>query len=242
MSDRAFALLGSGEFEPWSEEVDRWVLGRAAGDGRVLILPTASAREGDEVFDSWANKGLGHFGALGVPAEVVPIKAREDAERPELVGRLDGASAVYFSGGNPYYLASVLLETAFYRELTARLTAGLGYLGCSAGVACLAEMTFDSDTDDFEHVFKPGLGLARSVLFGPHWDIVDTWIPGATDFIVNAVPEGHVFVGIDEDTAIAGDGRAWQVFGRQAVHVRRGGAWERYVAGDAVDLELEGLA
>jgi cyanophycinase len=242
MSGHAFALLGSGEFEPWSEEVDRWVLGRAAGDGRVLILPTASAKEGDDVFDGWAAKGLAHFGALGVPAEVVPIKAREDAERPELVARLDGASAVYFSGGNPYYLAAVLLGSAFYEEMSERLTGGLGYFGCSAGVACLAEMTYDSDTDDFEQVFKPGLGLARSVLFGPHWDMVDSWIPGATDFIVNAVPEGHVFVGIDEDTAVVGDGRSWQAMGRQAVHVRRDGAWERYVAGDAFELELEGLA
>ena len=39
MSHRSFALLGSGEFEPWNEEVDRWLLGRADGrDGRVLIL------------------------------------------------------------------------------------------------------------------------------------------------------------------------------------------------------------
>jgi hypothetical protein len=36
-----FALLGSGEFEPWSAAVDRWALGEAEGDGRVLILPTA---------------------------------------------------------------------------------------------------------------------------------------------------------------------------------------------------------
>jgi cyanophycinase-like exopeptidase len=242
MSDHAFALLGSGEFEPWSEEVDRWVLGRAAGDGRVLILPTASAKEGDEVYEGWAAKGLAHFGALGVPAEVVPIKVREDAERPELVERLDGASAVYFSGGNPYYLAAVLLDTPFYREMTGRLTAGLGYMGCSAGVACLTEMTFDSETDDFEQVFKPGLGLARSVMFGPHWDIVDTWIPGATDFIVNAVPEGYVFVGLDEDTAMVGDGRSWRVMGRQRVHVRRGGEWQHLAAGDEFELELEGLA
>src|SRR5439155_5875898 len=31
-----FGLLGSGEFLPWSEEVDRWLLERATGDGRVL--------------------------------------------------------------------------------------------------------------------------------------------------------------------------------------------------------------
>ncbi len=34
---RTFAFLGAGEFEPWSEAVDRWVLERTDGDGRVLI-------------------------------------------------------------------------------------------------------------------------------------------------------------------------------------------------------------
>ncbi|MBI3648371.1 MAG: Type 1 glutamine amidotransferase-like domain-containing protein [Actinobacteria bacterium] len=238
---RTFALLGSGEFEPWSAEVDRWVLDRSPGDGRVLLLPTASAREGDGAFQGWATKGREHFARAGITAEVVPIKTREDAERPELVEWLNGASAVYFSGGNPWYLAEVLRETAFCRAMIEALDSGLGYIGCSAGVACLTESTFDSDTEDFEQVLKPGLGLARRVLFGPHWDMVDTWIPGAADFIVRSVPEGHAFVGIDEDTAMVGDGRAWRVFGRQEVHVLDGSNWRRYRAGDPFELELEGL-
>src|SRR2546425_4751050 len=97
------ALLGSGEFEPWTEPVDRWLLERATGDGTVLILPAASAPEGDGVFDMWANMGLTHYGRLGIPAEVVPLKTREDAERPELTERVSSASMVYFSGGNPAY-------------------------------------------------------------------------------------------------------------------------------------------
>ena len=31
----SFALLGSGEFEPWTEDVDRWLLDRATGNGTV---------------------------------------------------------------------------------------------------------------------------------------------------------------------------------------------------------------
>ena len=38
MSDRAFALLGSGEFLPWSEEVDRWVRENATQkDSKAII-------------------------------------------------------------------------------------------------------------------------------------------------------------------------------------------------------------
>ncbi|HEV8564318.1 MAG TPA: Type 1 glutamine amidotransferase-like domain-containing protein [Actinomycetota bacterium] len=233
-----FALLGSGEFEPWSAEVDRWALSRATGDGRVLILPTASASEGDDVFGSWASKGLEHFANAGIDTEVVAIKTRADADRPDLVARLEGASAAYFSGGNPWYLSETLRDTAFLRAMLGRMQDGLAYIGCSAGVACLTEMTYDSDTEDFEQVFKPGLGLVRRVQFGPHWDMIDTWIPGATEFIVGAVPNGATFVGIDEDTAMVGDGRVWSVLGRQSVHVRRGDEWERYTGGGSFELDL----
>jgi hypothetical protein len=88
-----WALLGSGEFRPWAEEVDRWMLERAR-PGRVLILPTASAPEGHEVFDRWGRMGLEHYRRLGVEAEVVSLKDHEDAARPELAARLDTAAAV----------------------------------------------------------------------------------------------------------------------------------------------------
>lgn len=238
MTGRAMALLGSGEFEPWSEPVERWLLERSEGDGRVLILPTASAKEGDDVFDSWASKGTAHYAGMAVPAEVVPIKTREDAERRELAGLVDAASMVFFSGGNPWYLSEVLRDSAFCRAMFGRLGDGLAYAGCSAGVACLTDMTYDSDTQDFENVFKPGLGYARGVLFGPHWDMVDSWIPGATGFIVASVPEGQAFVGLDEDTAMVGDGTAWTVMGRQGVHMLRGGEWSHLTDGDTFELDL----
>ena len=91
------ALLGSGEFEPWTEPVDRWLLDRATGDGTVLILPTASAPEGDRVFTMWADMGLAHYGRLGIASEVVPMKTREDADRPEFAVLGKGSSAMHAS-------------------------------------------------------------------------------------------------------------------------------------------------
>jgi cyanophycinase-like exopeptidase len=239
MNGRSFALLGAGEFEPWHDEVDAWLLERANGSGRVLILPTASAPEGDDVFDRWGAMGLAHYGRLGVEAEVLAMKTREDAERPELVDRLADASMVFFSGGNPWYLATVMRDTAFCHAMFERIDDGLAYAGCSAGVACLTERTFDSDTQDFEQVFKPGLGYVRRALFGPHWDIVDTWIPGATELIVSTVLDGEVFVGIDERTAMMGDGTDWRVAGVSRVHVRRDGAWTTHAGGATFELPLE---
>ncbi len=239
MSDRWTAFLGSGEFDPWSEPVERWLLERSRNPGGpVLVAPAASAHEGDESFDGWANKGLEHYGALGIPAEVLRLKTREDAHREEVVRRLDDASTIFFSGGNPARLAEILRGTPFWKALVRAHADGLPYAGCSAGVACLTETTFDSESQGLDGVWAPGLGYVRGVVFAPHWDIVDTWIPGATAFIVASVKPADTFIGLDEDTAMVGDGGSWEVIGRAKMHVLRDGEWTRYAHGDVFELPL----
>lgn len=233
-----WSLLGSGEFLPWSESVDRRLVGEADGDGRVLILPTASAPEGKDVLERWGSLGLAHFSRLDIPAEVLDLRSREDADDPRLLARLDGASAVYFSGGNPAYLSATLAETDFLDTMLKQLDRGMAYAGCSAGVACLNEITFDSDTTDADQVFRPGLGLVARAFFAPHWDIVDTWMPGATEFIVASVPEGSTFIGLDEDTAMVGRGSSWEVIGKSGIHVKSEDAWATYRDGDRFELAL----
>lgn len=233
-----WSLLGSGEFLPWSEPVDRRLVAEADGDGRVLIVPTASAPEGKDVFERWGSLGLAHFSRLDIPAEVLDLRTREDADDPRLLARLDGASAVYFSGGNPAYLSATLSESDFLDSMLKQLDRGMAYAGCSAGVACLNEITFDSDTTDAEEVFKPGLGLVPRAFFAPHWDIVDTWMPGATEFIVASVPEGSIFIGLDEETAMTGRGSSWEVLGKSGIHVKKDDAWTTYGDGDRFELAL----
>jgi cyanophycinase len=233
-----YSLLGSGEFQPWSEPVDRRLLEEADGDGRVLILPTASAPEGKDVFERWGSLGLAHFSRLDIPAEVLDLRTREDSDDPRLLAKLDGASAVYFSGGNPAYLSRVLAESDFLDALTKQLDRGMAYAGCSAGVACLNETTFDSDSIDMDAVYKPGLGIVPRTVFAPHWDMVNNWMPGATEFIVGSVPEGYTFIGLDEDTAMIGRGSSWEVVGKSGIHVLDDGAWATHRDGDRFDLAL----
>ena len=233
------ALLGAGEFDPWSEPVERWLLERSRNpEGPVLVAPTAAAHEGDESFEAWAAKGLEHYAATGVPAEVLPLRSREDAHRDDVVLRLDDASMIFFSGGNPARLTEAVNDTPFWAALTAAMREGLPYAGCSAGVACLTEVTYDSDVQDFDSIWAPGLGYVRQTLFGPHWNILDTWIPGATDFIAGSVKPGQTFVGLDEDTAMVGDGGTWEVIGSAKIHAMRDGEWNRYGHGDTFDLRL----
>ncbi|MBI2238211.1 MAG: Type 1 glutamine amidotransferase-like domain-containing protein [Actinobacteria bacterium] len=240
MTGLILGLLGSGEFEPWAGEVDRWLLEHSRiGDGRLLILPTASAPEGDDVFDMWGQKGLEHYRRLGVPAEVVPLKTREDAARPELVSKLDEASVVFFSGGNPADLAAILLDTPFWRSLLEAMARGLAYGGCSAGVACLPDVSPDSSIESLDDaVWKPGLRLFRDVVFMPHWDALDGFMPGLTDFVIRSIPPGSTLFAIDENTAVVGDGSDWSVAGSGAVHLMRDGAWEHHPSGTAFSESL----
>ena len=222
----SFALLGSGEFEPWTESVDRWLLERGSGDGRVVVLPTASAPEGDEVFEGWASMGQRHYADAGIPVEVIRLRTRADAERPEHGGALRGASAVFFSGGNPAYLAATLTGTPAWEAILDEMERGMAYAGCSAGVACLGDAAPDSSIDPLSadgSLMQPGLGVFPGTFLMPHWDALDGYVPGLRALIRRSVPGDRRLVTIDERTAILGDGAAWTVVGSGACrrHPRR---------------------
>jgi len=234
MSAPVFALLGSGEFAPWTTTIDNWLLERTAGDGRILILPTASAPEGPAVFDRWARKGLDHYERQGHRAEVVPLKDRADATDPDVVGRLRGASVAFFSGGNPAYLAATLEGTPAWSAILDGIAQGMAYAGCSAGVACLGEGAPDSSQRDPEAapggIMRPGLELFPATYFMPHWDALNSYIPGLRELLRGAVPGGRRMVTIDENTAMVGDGAEWSVRGSGAVGVVHEGAERTYSA------------
>ena len=226
MPGRSFLLLGSGEFEPWSEEPER-----AALDGRhghVAIVPTASAPEGDKVFDRWANMGLEHYASLGLDARVVPLKVREDADREDVVAILDDVALVFFSGGNPRFLADTVRGTAFWRRLLERLDGGAVYAGCSAGA--MVASRDPTRRPRLGSSWASGLGLVEGGTFGVHWDRIGR-IPGFRGFVMSR-SDGVWFAGIDERTAMLGDGATWRVFGRGGVSLRADGRSATFVAGE----------
>lgn len=245
---RAYGLFGSGEFLPWAVPVDRELVvragGRAAG-AKVLVVPTASAPEGETVFGRWAQLGIDHYTAMGAAPELVPIRVREDADRPSVAAQVAGASLVYFSGGNPAFLARTLKGTAFWEAVSKALDGGCALGGSSAGISFLGGKTFDpaARMPGGPRVWVEGLGHFPAALLGPHWDAVDRWLPGATQATLAAVPEGFAFIGVDEDTAVVGDGRWWVVRGRGTATIRPAGAEVRVVgSGASFELTLVGDA
>jgi cyanophycinase-like exopeptidase len=227
--NRRFLLLGSGEFEPWSEEPERVALDGA--DARVAILPTASAPEGDAVFDRWAAMGLEHYASMDWPARVLPVKSREDAERPDLTGEIERADLVSFSGGNPKFLGSTLEGTVLWRAIERALDRGAVYEGCSAGAMVASQSRLQARERKVGASWTFGLGLVPHVSFGVHWDRMGK-IPGMRWWVASRIPEASWFVGIDERTAILGDGTGWTVFGQGGAMVLHGGERRVFGAGE----------
>ncbi|MFN2544560.1 MAG: Type 1 glutamine amidotransferase-like domain-containing protein [Actinomycetota bacterium] len=235
---KTLELMGSGEFEPWSEEVDRFSLDRADfGDGSVVILPTASAPEGEEVFNRWAGMGLDHFKKMGVHTRVVDLKTREDAFLGVLIEELASPSMIFFSGGNPSYLAATLEDTPFWKAILDAVARGTALAGCSAGACFIGESAPDSTALTLEEItWRHGLGVVKDTSFGPHWDMLESYLPGLQEFILSNVPDDQLFIGLDERTAMAGDGEVWQVFGLAGVHACWKGEWTTFRAGETFTL------
>src|SRR6187551_2309681 len=112
------ALVGSGEFLPAMSTFDAELLastGRARP--RVVIVPTASYPDGEEVFQRWATMGVDHFAALGAEVEPVLVRDRAEADDPAAAQAIGEADLVYLSGGKPGYLRSALAGSAVGAEL-----------------------------------------------------------------------------------------------------------------------------
>lgn len=229
---RTFLMLGSGEFEAWSEEAERRALAGSVGDGSVLVVPTASSAEGEAVFDRWARMGLEHYASLGIGAEILPVRTRDDAHRDDFVTPVGRASMLFFSGGKPRHLASVMEGTPVWDAVLAALDRGAVYAGCSAGAMVASQSRAGRDGRGAGWAF--GLGLVPNVSFGVHWDRV-RFIPGLRPFVMTRIPDGSWFVGIDERTAILGDGARWRVFGRGSVTVRHAKATDTHRAGETFE-------
>src|SRR5512141_2056909 len=106
------ALLGSGEYLPVMNDVDRHLLASVAADGRapqVVCLPTAAGEEGDESVGRWLRMGREHFEALGAQVYPLPIIDRATADDPQFDPIIEQADLIYFSGGNPLYLYETML-------------------------------------------------------------------------------------------------------------------------------------
>jgi cyanophycinase len=226
------ALVGAGEFLPVMAAVDAELL---ASTGRrrprVVVLPTASWPDGEEVFLRWAALGVEHFEALGAEVEVVLVRTRPDADDAAHAQAVGEADLIYLSGGKPDHLLRTLAGSAVWAAALAANARGSVIAGCSAGamVLCSQQARFRTPP----HVplgFEPGLGLVEGVAVLPHYDRFPETLAAVR---VAQAPRGTVILGIDEDTVAIGREGSWLVRGAGRVTVWRGRRRERHHDGES---------
>ena len=230
------ALVGSGEFLPTMAEVDAGLLATTGRPRpRVVILPTASWPDGDEVFRRWAAMGVEHFQALGAEVEPVLLRDRVDADDAAHVQAIGEADLVYLSGGKPGHLTESLAGSAVERALAEAHERGAVLAGCSAGAMTLSARHFDLPKKWmlWPLRWRDGLAVVPSATVVPHYD---AWPEPVSAMFVLQAPRGMAVLGIDEDTALIGRDGTWQVHGQGRVTVWHGRNRERFRRGEVFRL------
>lgn len=226
---RGTLLIVGGGTQPHDLVVHFVALAGGPGHARIAILPMAS----EESAESGAEKKA-ELDSLGADAFVVDV-TRQQADADSIVKLIDGATGIWFPGGDQVRLTSHLQGSATLRAIHDRYVAGAVIGGTSAGAAIMSDSMLTGNQ------FYPGLPAAvdsgvSSKRIGRQTIEI---IPGF-GFLHNAIVDQHfikrqrenrllsvilerpsfIGVGIDEGTAIQvnPDGN-WQVLGASAAIV-----------------------
>jgi cyanophycinase len=220
------ALVGGNEFRRDCEPMDRELLARFGAEPKVVIVPTAAARENPGLA---AENGMRHFRRLGAQAEAAMVVDAATAQQASFTAQIRDADLVYFTGGDPAYLLETMRSSAAWKAALEMFDRGGLIAGSSAGaMICGGQMWAPG------HGWRDGLGLVPKIVVIPHhatlaarWD---------ADRLRATLPADITLVGVDEATALVGLALEWQVLGRGEVAVYRGESPSIWTNGQIVRL------
>jgi cyanophycinase len=219
-------IVGGGQQPP--ELVARFVeLAGGAGRARIAVLPMASAEP-----EVSGREKAEELRGLGADAFVLQL-TREQAMTDSAARLLEGATGIWFTGGDQSRVTPVLLGSPVLDAIRARWREGAVVGGTSAGAAVMPDSMLTGnqfrageDTagyygDDFPDVARTRIQVAPGLGFLPGTIIDQHFIRRERHNRLLAVTlerPSLIGVGIDESTAIevGPDGR-WTVRGSSAV-------------------------
>ncbi len=226
--DGLLALVGSGEYLPGMQPVDRWLMDWLKQPANVVCLPTAAGTEGDERIGYWNQLGIEHFQNLGAATvQALPVIDRDSANVAAYADQIRAANFVYLSGGKPAYLWETLVNTPVWQAIESVLAGGGVVAGCSAGA-----MIFGERVPRGQNPFnlQPSFAYLPNSIVMPHFDE----LPG---FLKNAIPllvQKYLLVGIEGDTALICSKTGFQVRGRSCVTLARKNQQKKYCQGEVL--------
>jgi cyanophycinase len=195
-----------------------------AGGSRARIVVFAMASEEGEKSGEEKAKDLRQLGAQAINVWVTNAQANTDS----VARLLDGATGVWFGGGDQVRLANVLRGTRTEQAIRARYEAGAVIAGTSAGAAVMSAVMLTGDerrpggarrdttsaymTIDRDNVIvTDGFGLLSNAIVDQHF-LRRRRHNRLVSLVLERAP--HLGVGIDESTAliVEPDGR-WRIAG-----------------------------
>ncbi len=237
----SLALVGSGEYLPAMTAFEKSLLDDGIKNGKAnhyIQIPTAAGRESDDRLAYWKELGQRQADAIGVRATFLPIFTREDAFQQEHVDAISNSALMYMSGGDPHYLAEVLIDTPVWAAMVANWQSGASLAGCSAGA-----MVLSGQIPNFRVLNRApsiGLNLLPEIRVIPHFNKFFKWIPESAAKLLLHVPNDAILIGVDELTAIVkrSGSTHWVVVGEAKVHVLKGLPDQQLHDGQEINLTL----
>jgi cyanophycinase len=192
---------------------------RLVGTGKVVVATVAS-----EVPDKlWADYKKA-FAKLGLEdVHHLDVEDREKVIKDPDLELLEGAKAIFFTGGAQLRITTRLGGTALCERIQEVYARGGIIAGTSAGASVMSETMLVAGGSDESHKIgtalqlAPGLGLFKDVLVDQHFAE-----RGRIGRLLGAVAQNPrlLGIGLDEDTAIVVDGdKRFEVIGSGAVYV-----------------------
>ena len=185
------------------------------GTAARIVLITAATGAPDRAIAEYERV----FSMLGVRQVTgLPITSRSDADGEAALAAVDGATGVFFSGGDQSRLRT-LVGSGLNDLLLARLADGLVIAGTSAGATALGRTMIlggDGALSSYAVRTAPGLGLIPSLVIDMHFGE-----RGRLPRLLSAITldPARLGVGIDENTAVCARGNRFEVLGSGAVSV-----------------------
>ncbi len=217
------ALVGGNEFRPDCEPMDREILARLGTQPKVVILPTAAARENPGLA---AENGVRHFNRLGARAEAAMVVDPASARDRKWLSLIENADLIYLAGGDPAHLLETLRHSAAWEVALKAWKSGRTLAGSSAGA-----MIFGGQMWAPGRGWNEGLGLLPGLAIIPHHArLANLW---NAEKMRSSLPEGVTLIGIDEATALLCP--PWEVIGPGKVAVYKRDSPEFFSQGQLVE-------
>jgi cyanophycinase len=198
-------------------------IAQRVASGKLVIATLAT----DYVDKSW-EQYKSTFTSLGVKSIAhLSIERRDEETEEANLELIEGAVAIFFTGGDQLKITAKLGGTRLSEEIEQLFLRGGIIAGTSAGAAAMSEMMLIPGISSHLHTVRdafqmvPGLGLIKNVIIDQHFSE-----RGRIRRLLGAVAQNPrmIGVGIDEDTAIVVREESFRVIGSGAVYIADGRA------------------